>query len=178
MLRVRQAAVCIVITGLALLSAGCATAGSAPGFISAPPAAPSPTGQPTSSPTASPSASAVALSPSPASGATVSLTEWKVTVAGTIKSGKTDLTITNSGVAPHELLVFKSDLDPAAYPIDAAGDIKEKGAGVSLVSDGANIDPAGSQTRAIDLAPGKYLFVCNIPGHFKQGMFTVVTVAP
>jgi uncharacterized cupredoxin-like copper-binding protein len=120
----------------------------------------------------------VALSPSPASGATVSLTEWKVTVAGTIKSGKTDLTITNAGVAPHELLVFKSDLDPSAYPTDAAGDIKEKGAGVTLVSDGDNIDPAGSQTRSVDLAPGKYLFVCNIPGHFKQGMFTVVTVAP
>jgi uncharacterized cupredoxin-like copper-binding protein len=165
--RVRQAAVFIVITGLTPLSAGCSTAGSAPTFTFAPPAAPSPTGQPTSTPTAS-----------PASGQTVSLTEWKVTVGGTIKSGKTDLTITNTGVAPHELLVFKSDLDPSAYPTDAAGDIKEKGAGVTLVSDGDNIDPAGSQTRSIDLAPGKYLFVCNIPGHFKQGMFTVVTVAP
>jgi copper binding plastocyanin/azurin family protein len=176
--RVRQAAVFIVITGLALLSAGCATAGSAPSFTFAPPAAPSPSGQPTSSPTASPSASAAALSPSPASGATVSLTEWKVTVGGTIRSGKTDLTIANTGVAPHELLVFKSDRAPSAYPTDAAGDIKEEGAGVALVSDGDNIDPGGSQTRAIDLAPGKYLFVCNIPGHFKQGMFTVVTVAP
>jgi len=176
--RVRQAALFIVITGFALLAAGCATAGSAPSFTYAPPAAPSPTGQPTSAPTASPSASAAALSPSPASGATVSLTEWKVTIAGTVKSGKTDLPITNAGVAPHELLVFKSDLDPSAYPTDAAGDIKEEGAGVTLVSDGDNIDPAGAQTRSMDLAPGKYLFVCNIPGHFKQGMFIVVTVAP
>jgi hypothetical protein len=128
--------------------------------------------------TASPVVSAAAPSASPASGATISLTEWKVTVGGTIKAGKTDLTITNVGVAPHELLVFKSDLDPSAYPTDAAGDIKEEGAGVKLVSDGDNIDPAGSQTRSIDLAPGKYLFVCNIAGHFKQGMFTVVTVAP
>ena len=174
--RVRQAALSIVIAGLALVSAGCATTTGAPGFTFPLAAAPSPTGQPTSTPTPSPSASAV--SPSPASGATVSLTEWKVTVDGTIKSGKTDLAITNTGVAPHELLVFKSDLDPSAYPTDAAGDIKEKGAGVTLVSDGDNIDPAGSQTRSIDLAPGKYLFVCNIPGHFKQGMFTVVTVAP
>ena len=176
--RVYQAAVFIVITGLALLSAGCSTAGSVPSFTFAPPAASSPTGHPTSAPTASPSAPAAALSPSPASGATVGLTEWKVTVDGTIESGKTDLAITNAGVAPHELLVFKSDLDPSAFPTDAAGDIKEKGAGVILVSDGDNIDPAGSQTRSIDLAPGKYLFVCNIPGHFKQGMFTVVTVAP
>jgi len=121
--------------------------------------------------------SAAAVSASPAGGQTISLSEWKVVVAGTIKSGKTNVMITNKGTAPHELLVFKSDLDPSAYPVDAAGDIQEKGTGVTLVSDGDNIDPAGSQARTIDLVPGKYLFVCNIPGHFKQGMFTVVTVA-
>jgi len=82
------------------------------------------------------------------------------------------------GVAPHELLVFKSDLEPSAYPTDAAGDIKEEGAGVKLVSDGDNIDPGGSQVREIDLVPGKYLFVCNIPGHFRQGMYSLVIVTP
>jgi hypothetical protein len=176
--RIRQVAVSIVIAGLALASTGCATAGGVPSFTYAPPPLQSATTDPTSPPPASPIASATPPSASPASGATVSLTEWKVTVVGTIKSGKTDLTITNAGVAPHELLVFKSDLKPSAYPTDAAGDIKEEGAGVKLVSDGDNIDPAGTQARSIDLAPGKYLFVCNIPGHFKQGMFTVVTVAP
>ena len=108
---------------------------------------------------------------------TVNLSEWKVTVAGTIKSGKTTITSTNSGVAQHELLVFKSNLAPAAFPVDAAGNIKEEGAGVALVSDGDNIDPLGSQVRSLDLVPGTYLFVCNIPGHFKAGMFTTVTVA-
>jgi len=77
---------------------------------------------------------------------------------------------------PHELLIFKSDLAPAAYPKDKSGDIIEDGPGVNLVSDGENIDPAGAQTRTVDLKPGTYLFVCNIPGHFKQGMFQVVTV--
>jgi uncharacterized cupredoxin-like copper-binding protein len=176
--RVRQAAVSIVIAGLAVASTGCAAAGGVPSFTLAPPASQSATTEPTSAPTASPIASAGPPSASAATGATVSLTEWKVAVGGTIKSGKTDLTITNAGTVPHELLVFKSNLKPSAYPTDPAGDIKEEGAGVKLVSDGDNIDPAGTQTRSIDLAPGKYLFVCNIPGHFKQGMFTVVTVAP
>jgi uncharacterized cupredoxin-like copper-binding protein len=175
--RNRLALVSIVIAGLALATTGCTSSGGVPSFTYAPAAASS-ADVPTSAPSASPVTSAAALSASPSSGATVSLTEWKVTVGGTIKSGKTDLTITNVGVAPHELLVFKSDLDPSAYPTDAAGDIKEEGAGVTLVSDGDNIDPAGTQARTVDLAPGKYLFVCNIPGHFKQGMFTVVTVAP
>ena len=176
--RVRQAAISTVIAGLALASTGCATSGGVPSFTYAPPAAQSPTADPSTAPAVSPVTTAPPPSASAATGATVSLAEWKVTVAGAIKSGKTDLAITNVGAAPHELLVFKSDLKPSAYPTDAAGDIKEEDAGVKLVSDGDNIDPAGTQTRSIDLGPGKYLFVCNIPGHFKQGMFTIVTVAP
>ena len=35
------------------------------------------------------------------------------------------------------------------------------------------------QQRIIDLStPGKYLFVCNLPSHFGQGMQTLVTVTP
>jgi uncharacterized cupredoxin-like copper-binding protein len=173
--RIRLIVVSVVIGGLALASTGCAAASVTPGLTSARTATQSPTGGSTSTPAASPSA---VPSVSSATGATVSLTEWKITVDGTVKPGKTDLTMKNVGTVPHELLIFKSDRDPSAYPTDAAGDIEEDGAGVTLVSDGENIDPGGSQTRSVDLAPGKYLFVCNIPGHFKAGMFTAVTVAP
>jgi uncharacterized cupredoxin-like copper-binding protein len=121
------------------------------------------------------SASPAAAPASPA-GQTISLYEWKVIAATTLKAGKASFTISNFGAVPHELLVFKSDRAPSAYPTDAAGNIKEEGAGVTLVSDGENIAPGGSQKRAVDLKAGKYLFVCNIPGHFKAGMFTVVTV--
>ena len=99
-------------------------------------------------------------------------------VSGTIKAGKTNLEIKDAGVAAHEMLVFKSDRKPSAYPLDKAGDIIEDGAGVDLISDGENIDSGGTQTRTLDPAPGTYLFVCNIPGHFKQGMYATVIVAP
>ena len=52
----------------------------------------------------------------------------------------------------------------------------EDGPGVELLSDGDNINPGKSQTRTVDLTPGKYLFVCNIAGHFMSGMYTAVTV--
>ena len=141
---------------------------------SASPSAPLWTYGPTIAPPSSPSAS-----PAPsvsAGGNTIGLSEWKVDVASTIKSGKSTFTISNAGTIPHELLVLKSGLEPSAYPTDAVGDIIEDGAGVTLLSDGENVDPGGSQVRTIDLAPGTYLFVCNITGHFKAGMFTVVTV--
>lgn len=97
----------------------------------------------------------------------ISLNEWNVVMPSTRPSGTTNFTITNADTTPHELLVFKSDLDPAAYPKNAAGDIDGTGPGITLVSDGDNLDPGGSQPRTVDLAPGKYLFVCNIPGHFQ-----------
>jgi uncharacterized cupredoxin-like copper-binding protein len=169
--RIRLTVLLLVIAALATACAGAGAASSPQTSTAAPTSA-----QPSVAPTAAAIASTAPASASPAIAPTVDLTEWSVTVAGTIKAGKTRITSTNTGVAQHELLVFKSDLDPSAYPVDAAGNIKEEGAGVKLVSDGANIDPAGTQVRLLNLAPGKYLFLCNIPGHFKAGMFTVVTV--
>jgi uncharacterized cupredoxin-like copper-binding protein len=107
------------------------------------------------------------------------LSEWHVAVPSTIKAGTVNLEAANFGTIQHELLVFKSDLAPSAFPIDKNGDIVEDGPGINLVSDGDNIDPGKTQTRTVDLTqPGTYLFVCNIPGHFKAGMFSVVTVTP
>jgi uncharacterized cupredoxin-like copper-binding protein len=146
----------VLFFALAAGATACAAAGTSPS--SAPTATPVPTSQPT------------------AANPTIVLSEWKVAVASTLKAGKVTFTITNAGTVPHELLVFKSDLDEAAYPKDSAGDIVEDGPGINLLSDGDNINPGGSQTRTVDLTPGKYLFVCNITGHFKSGMFTVATV--
>lgn len=129
----------------------------------------------------SPSSSAAASSaPSTAAAPiTIALSEWKVAVSTTLKAGKISFTITNNGTMPHELLVFKSDLAPAAYPTDSTGKINEEGPGITLLSDGDNLDPGASQSRTVDLsAPGKYLFVCNLPAHFSAGMYTVVTVTP
>jgi uncharacterized cupredoxin-like copper-binding protein len=134
-------------------------------------AAPSPSAPSPSADTATPAPSAAALN-----GATVTLSEWKVAMTATVKAGKATFTIANAGTTHHELLVFKSDQAPSAYPTNPAGGIVEDGAGVTLLSDGENIDPGKTQQRTVVLAPGTYLFVCNIPGHFNQGMFTVVTV--
>ncbi len=172
MSRVHLALAALAITAL---TAACSGSAATPTPQSSPAAVPSIAASAPA--TAAPSAS-VAPSAAAANALAISLTEWKVTVTGSIKAGKTDLTIKDVGVAEHELLVFQSDKAPSAYPTDSAGDIIEDGAGVTLLSDGENIAPGGTQTRSVDLAPGTYLFVCNIPGHFKQGMFAVVTVAP
>ncbi len=166
----------LLVVAIAAAAAACSSSGSAASVspnVAPPSSAPS-----NAALTPSQSAPAGSASASSAGDQTISLYEWKVVAATTLKAGTASFTITNFGMQPHELLLFKSDLAPSAYPTDAAGDIIEDGPGVTLVSDGENIDPSGTQARSVDLTPGTYLFVCNIPGHFKQGMFSVVTVAP
>jgi predicted lipoprotein with Yx(FWY)xxD motif/uncharacterized cupredoxin-like copper-binding protein len=122
---------------------------------------------------------AMTPAPSGASAAAVSvkLSEFKVGLASsTLNPGQVTLSIRNAGTIPHELLVFRSDLDPNQYPLEN-GNINEAGPGLTKVSDGDNLDPGSSQLRTVDLrTPGKYLFVCNLPGHFKAGMYAVVSV--
>ena len=163
----------LALAAISLIVAGCsASASPTLTFVAAPTSAPG-AATAASSPVASlaPSATAV-VAP------TIVLAEWTVDTASTLKAGTIKFKISNSGTIAHELLVFKSDLQPTAYPTDPAGGIVEEGGGVDLISDGENIDPAGTQTRSVTLTPGTYLFVCNIPGHFKAGMYTVVTVTP
>ncbi len=110
----------------------------------------------------------------------VSLAEFNINAADTITPGIKTIHITNTGTVPHELLVFRTDLPPSAYPIDpATGDLNEDGSGITKVSDGDNLDPHSTQTRSIDLSqPGTYSYVCNLPGHFRSGMVHTFTVAP
>lgn len=165
----RQRHVLILVASVAMIAGACSGAATPPNETIRPVTTPAPTADATPVPS-----TAVAAADVP-----VSLTEWKVAVPETLKAGQVTFDITNDGSMQHEMLVFKSDLAPADYPKDANGDIVEEGAGVTLISDGDNIDPKGTQSRAVDLnAPGTYLFVCNLPGHFKAGMFTVVTVVP
>jgi len=108
-----------------------------------------------------------------------SLNEWHVAVPNSIRAGSVVLEAANFGTIQHELLVFKSDLPPTGFPLDPDGNIIEDGPGINLVSDGDNLDPGTTQSRTVDLTqPGAYLFVCNIPGHFKAGMYSPVTVTP
>jgi len=110
----------------------------------------------------------------------VRLSEWKIAAGSTtIEHGKQSLRITNAGTIPHELLVFRpaAGTDPKGLPVSSDGDINEDGPVATKISHGDNIDPGKSQTRTVDFStPGPYVLVCNIAGHYKQGMAEIVTV--
>jgi uncharacterized cupredoxin-like copper-binding protein len=132
---------------------------------------------------AAPAAPAAAAAPATAGAAapvaltSVTLSDMKVTPSSvSVAPGKYDVTISNSGMMVHELLVFHTDIAPADIPIGSDGKVAEDAPGF-MISDGADLESGASQSRTIDLSqPGTYLFVCNLPGHFMAGMHTVVTV--
>ncbi len=114
-------------------------------------------------------------------GAAVSATlhEWRVDFGRTtLRPGSYTFRIANTGTATHELIAFKLASPATLLPTDAQGNVNEDAPGLVKVTDGDNIVAQATQTRTITISsPGAYIFLCNLPGHYRLGMHTVVTVS-
>jgi uncharacterized cupredoxin-like copper-binding protein len=102
------------------------------------------------------------------------LADYKITVnVPTVKAGSIKIGVRNLGTMEHSFEVLKTDLAPDQLPIDgAAAKAKEEGkvGGIPSI-------PAGkSAAVTLDLTPGKYVFICNVAGHYQLGMRTGFTV--
>ena len=80
------------------------------------------------------------------------------------------LTVTNDGTIPHNFRVIATDLAADALPLDGA-EVDEESADLEVVGSIALIGPGDSQTAAAELPPGGYVLICNVPGHYENGMF-------
>jgi uncharacterized cupredoxin-like copper-binding protein len=113
----------------------------------------------------------------------VHLDEWSVEVEPVTLEGAGEITVGghNHGTLPHQITVIKTDLDAADLPLDRVS-VDVEAAGEEVFS--IEVPPAdgdeGLQVGIADLDAGKYAFICNIPGHYQQGMFASfeVTEAP
>lgn len=109
----------------------------------------------------------------------VILSEWSITgedgeTTFTADAGDTIFEIHNEGAAPHDLKIIKTNLEPDALPA-ADGVVNPEAAGEVIGS----IDPLPGNIEVkepYDLAPGRYVLICSIPGHYQQGMFAELTV--
>ncbi len=117
---------------------------------------------------------AASSTPTAASGGkvTVATTEYAFApTAITAKAGKLKLTLDNKGKIPHEIVVLKTSAAADALKV-AGGRVSEK------TSVGEVPETAGGVSRSttFDLKPGTYVYVCNIPGHYGDGMYGTLTV--
>jgi uncharacterized cupredoxin-like copper-binding protein len=120
---------------------------------------------------------ATAAAPPPAPPAashalTIKMSEFAFTPKdATAASGKVTITAPNAGKAPHELVVLKTDADPAKLP-KKGGEVDE----AASVGEVSPVKAGQSGKHVFKLKPGKYAMVCNLPGHYAAGMYGSLTV--
>ena len=138
---------------------------------------------PTNSPTATNSAQTTpANSPSSTSTAgtkiQVTATEMKFELSqSTVPAGPVEFVVTNKGKMPHEMEVVKTDLTVDKLPVTSDGRLDTDKAGKEIGEiEEDDLKSGTTKTLKVNLTPGKYLIVCNLPGHFKAGMRTYLTV--
>jgi uncharacterized cupredoxin-like copper-binding protein len=104
------------------------------------------------------------------------LSDYKITVnVATVKAGSIKIGVRNLGAMEHSFEVIKTDLAPDKLPVDGAtAKAKEDG----KVGEIASIPAGKSAAVTVNMAPGKYVFICNIASHYQLGMHAGFTVEP
>lgn len=104
---------------------------------------------------------------------TVSLKEFKIVGAPlTVKAGTVTFRAKNIGKVVHELLVVKSTAAPGKLPVKAGKAVVVKPL-VKLL----NVAPGKTSAAVtVKLTPGKYILLCNIPGHYLAGQYAALVV--
>ena len=141
-----------------------ATARSRDPFGAAPPATATPTVTGTATPPPTGDGERVA----------VELSEFAIAVdPAAAARGTISFSVANAGGVFHNLRVIRSDAAPDALPVEA-GQVAE--GQVDVVGRIEEFAGGSSESITLDLAPGSYLLICNVAGHYQLGMTTAFTV--
>lgn len=91
-----------------------------------------------------------------------------------VPAGKITFHVKNAKDAvEHEMVVIKTDLDAAQLPTNADQTVDES----KLDSKGeVEVEAGETKDLTVDLTPGHYVLLCNVPGHYAQGMVANFTV--
>ena len=93
-----------------------------------------------------------------------------------VKAGNVTFEVSNlSRSIVHEMIVVAVENPNAPLPYDYnTGQIPEKQ--VKMLGETEEMQPNAEKTITLDLKPGAYLLICNVPGHYAAGMWTPLTV--
>jgi uncharacterized cupredoxin-like copper-binding protein len=118
-----------------------------------------------------PPAKPAAAAPVPASRVQVALREFTVTPSTTLgRAGRVAFSVDNAGTVPHEFVVIRTSKPAGALlkgaRADETGNVGETG----------DLQPGEAKTIHLNLKPGHYALICNLPGHYAAGQHTDFTV--
>lgn len=92
-------------------------------------------------------------------------------------AGDVTFDVSNDAEQTHEFVVFKTDLAQDQLPTNADGDVDEAGEGVTPIDEIEDIEAGTTKSLTVSLDAGNYVIICNLPGHYRQGMHASFTVS-
>jgi len=106
----------------------------------------------------------------------VVLDEWSLTPSiADVREGKVTFEVRNDGTMSHQLFVIKNDLPPEQLPVANGSIVLSQ---VNVVRSVQAVAAGSTAELSFDATPGKYVLVCNVPGHYQQGMASAFLVEP
>ena len=106
-------------------------------------------------------------------GVAVLMTEWEMATDDTIEAGMITFQVRNEGAVAHEFAVIRTDIAVDGLPIDGA--VADE-TGLDVLGRIPEFGSGSAQAITLDLTPGAYLLICNVPAHYALGMATAITV--
>ena len=118
----------------------------------------------------------------PAYSLDVTLSDHGMELSGTEGYQAVTVHIKNDGASPHQLVVLRTDLDPAKLPL--AGDTVDLAAAGEVVGTTGSLAPGDERSVETEqgitalLYAGSYVLLSNLPGDYQNGLFAGFTVTP
>lgn len=107
--------------------------------------------------------------------ATVKLHDFGIELDRTeFDAGGVTFQLENEGPSVHEFVIIRSDADPGSFAL-VENEVDE--ATLDAVDEVEDVAVGATPSLAVDLAPGSYVVICNITGHYAAGMHAGFTVA-
>jgi len=84
----------------------------------------------------------------------------------------------NEGTIPHQFIVIKTDLAPDKLPTQGSpSQVNLSDSHLTVIYQYPAYPAGQANLLHLSLKPGHYVFICNLPGHYEQGMRTDFSVS-
>ena len=101
--------------------------------------------------------------------------EWAFgTGVDSMPAGTVTFEMLNEGAVVHDLWVVRTDLAYDALPVE--GGLAVTGGANEVIDKVLETDAGTTISLTVDLEPGSYALICNIPAHYQLGMRAPFTI--